>query len=322
MINNILVLGATGTQGLPSVRELLKKGFKVRAFTKEGGPKVSILEQLGAEVVYGDLFDEESLYTAMQGMEGLVFIPVIPSASDPIPEITVGANVLKAAEKAGIQYLVHTSVDRAGEHESFEGWGKRLLSSRMYWLAKSTVIDFVKASKIPHWTVLKPVALMDNFTPPTSPAMYALLKDGLITTARLPETKVSFTNGDDLGRAVAEAFFNFDKFDKKEVPLASDSLTMDEVAAVISKVTGKNVKAVFMTREELLANENLEEALQAYFGGRGVETTGILSSLIDSFEWDNINGYTATPEVADAFGIKVSTFEEWCIRHKDEFEIK
>lgn len=65
-MNKIFVTGPTGTQGFPIVKELLAKGFQIRAFALESDPKLPQLKELGpnVEVVCGDLLDEESIYSA------------------------------------------------------------------------------------------------------------------------------------------------------------------------------------------------------------------------------------------------------------------
>ena len=72
-MNKIFVTGPTGTQGFPIVKELLAKGFQIRAFALESDPKLPQLKELGpnVEVVCGDLLDEESIYSAVQGCDGL-----------------------------------------------------------------------------------------------------------------------------------------------------------------------------------------------------------------------------------------------------------
>ena len=68
----ILVTGATGQQGGAVARELLARGHKVRAMTRNpDGPKAKALADLGATVVRGDLDDETSLDGALQGIWGV-----------------------------------------------------------------------------------------------------------------------------------------------------------------------------------------------------------------------------------------------------------
>lgn len=129
-MNKIFVTGPTGTQGFPIVKELLAKGFQIRAFALESDPKLPQLKELGpnVEVVCGDLLDEESIYSAVQGCDGVFFLPAIPTSGDPTKEITLGKNMVSACERANVTYMVHSSVDRAGEEETFKGLGAGFLA--------------------------------------------------------------------------------------------------------------------------------------------------------------------------------------------------
>lgn len=91
-MNKIFVTGPTGTQGFPIVKELLAKGFQIRAFALESDPKLPQLKELGpnVEVVCGDLLDEESIYSAVQGCDGVFFLPAIPTSGDPTKELRLG----------------------------------------------------------------------------------------------------------------------------------------------------------------------------------------------------------------------------------------
>lgn len=57
-----LVLGATGNIGGAAARELLRRGWTVRAVMRNpGGEKARALSDLGAEVVRADMDDRASL---------------------------------------------------------------------------------------------------------------------------------------------------------------------------------------------------------------------------------------------------------------------
>lgn len=320
MIKNILVLGATGTQGMPAVRELVKNGFSVWGMSREGRAKAAKLIEAGARVVNGDLFDEESLYRGMKDMDGVLFIPPIATSGNPIPELTVGLNVVHATERAEIKYLVHTSVDRAGDQEFFKGWGVDFgYNYRMYWLAKSQVIDYVKASNIPYWTIFKPAFIMEDFIPPMVASSFPTLKKRLIATAIRPDRKMSMIGMEDQGKLIAQAFAEPERFQKKEIPLAGDRLTMGEIADVISAITGKTIEAKTLSAEEFRSSEDIVRAFHDVFGDFAADA---LSGTVQNYEWDNNDGYTATPKDAEEYGVKLSTFREWAERHKTDFVIE
>ncbi len=322
MVKKIFIIGATGLQGYPAAKELLKKGFEVKGLSRGENPKARELKELGAEMVQGDIFDIQNLSDIMEGCDGLLFIPIISTSSNPITEYTIGYNAILAAEKAGITHMIHTSVDRAGEHENFIGWGDTFGENyRFYWLAKSAVIDLVKASKIPNWTIFKPAYMMEGFIPPNVYGIYPLMKEGQIISSRFLKTELHLMNGEDQAKLIAEAFISFDKFNKKEIPLAGDGLTMEEIAQTISDVTGKEVVAVYKNRQDLLNDEKTNSAIEELFGSKGHSTELVLSATIDAYEWDNDDGYKADVEKSNSYGVKLRTFSEWCKDNKEKFDI-
>ena len=65
----ILVTGATGQQGGAVARELLSRGYSIRAMTRNPEKeKARELAKLGAEIVRADLNDPASLERATRGV--------------------------------------------------------------------------------------------------------------------------------------------------------------------------------------------------------------------------------------------------------------
>lgn len=68
----ILVAGATGQQGGAVVRHLRRRGYTVRALTRDpDGDKARALRADGVEVVRGDLSDRASLDPPLEGVDGV-----------------------------------------------------------------------------------------------------------------------------------------------------------------------------------------------------------------------------------------------------------
>lgn len=318
-MKRILVVGATGTQGIPAVRALVEAGFEVHGLSRPGSAKAERLAEIGAQVAPGDLFDAASLGAAMEGMDGVVFIPPVPTSGDPVPELTVGFNVVRAAEAAGVGQIVHTSVDRAGDQASFSGWGECFgFNYRMYWLAKSWVVDLVMSSNVAVKTVLKPSLIMEDFVPPIAHAQFPLLRDGVLLTSIDPGREIRLVGAEDIGRLITRAFQEPEVFSGREIPLAGDSLTMAGIAGAISEATGKPVRSEHVTAEEFATDPRVLSSFEAIYGEAASDA---LAGTVQSYEWDGADGYTADVAESNGWGVRLSTFPEWCARHAADFDI-
>lgn len=71
----ILVTSAAGRTGSVAVRELLKKGFPVRAFVRRIDARSEALKEAGAEIFVGDLFDMRDLRRALVGVQRAYHCP-------------------------------------------------------------------------------------------------------------------------------------------------------------------------------------------------------------------------------------------------------
>ena len=112
----VLVAGATGTLGLPTVRALAAAGHDVVGLVRspEGAAKV---EASGARAAFGDVLDPPSLRAAMHGAEGVVHL----AASDRDFErvrVDGGRNLVGEAVRAGVRrFVVGSGYWIFGHHE-------------------------------------------------------------------------------------------------------------------------------------------------------------------------------------------------------------
>jgi len=96
----IVVFGATGTIGTPLVTALLAKGARVRAVTSNPA-KTEALKALGCDAVVASFDDPNALEQACLGAEKAFL--VTPAHQD---MRVWKANVIVAAKKAGVRYMV------------------------------------------------------------------------------------------------------------------------------------------------------------------------------------------------------------------------
>ncbi|MET7963988.1 NmrA family NAD(P)-binding protein [Micromonospora zamorensis] len=292
----VLVTGATGRQGGATARALLAAGVPVRALVRDPATdRARAVEALGAELVTGDLDDRDSLIKAAQGARAVFSVQMPAMTGNTINfdgELAQAVNLIEAALAADVPQFVHTSVSGAGQHTGTAGWAEgRWAAMEPYYTTKAGIQDRVREAGFGHWTLIKPGFFMDNFLPSAAYLLPRGVPGGLATVLK-PQTSLSLVAVDDIGRAAAAAIAEPDRFHRVELELASDYLTMTEIAKALSAALGAELTAPDMSEEEAVAAGMPEWA-------------GI------SHEQMNVVGQPARPEYARALGIPLTTFAEW-----------
>ena len=289
----ILVAGAAGLQGGAAVTALLAKGdFAIRAIVRDKNSEASqALAAKNIELFETTFDDLAGLTKAAQGVTGVFSVQMGTHPGNKGEETRHAQNLVAAAKAAGVQQVVHTSVARAGEHESFVDWDKGRWEP-LYWLEKAAAIDAVKNAGFPYWTILKPPFLMENLLPPRDAGMFPMIAQGKLNTPIAADTKSDWLTAQDIGRFAAEAFTQPEKFNHKELSLVGASVTIAEVAEALSAVTGKRFEATSITEEEAAAS-------------------GLFNWGTESYLWQNVEGYKIDPQQAAGYGIQPESLESF-----------
>lgn len=109
-----LVTGATGHIGNVLVRELVKRGEKVRAFVLPG-EDLSPLADLNIEIAYGNVLDKASILRAFENIQCVFhlagIISICTGTDITVHEVNVVGtrNMVEAAMEAGVERFVYTS---------------------------------------------------------------------------------------------------------------------------------------------------------------------------------------------------------------------
>lgn len=295
----VLVTGATGRQGGATARALIAAGVPVRALVRDpAAERARAVEALGAELVTGDLRDRDSVTRAAEGARAVFSVQMPAVTEDGFDfegEVAQGVNLVEGAKAAGVRQFVHTSVTGAGQHTRAPGWAEgRWVSMEPTLGAKSAVQDRVREAGFDQWTLLKPGTFMENFLPSMGFLLPRGVEGGLVSVLK-PWTRLSLVAVDDIGRAAAAAFESPERFHRVELELASDHLSMTEIAAVMARALGTRLSAPDMTEAEALA--------------AGMPPMGA------THEWMNAIPQPGRPEFARDLGIPLTTFEDWARTH-------
>jgi uncharacterized protein YbjT (DUF2867 family) len=269
----ILVTGATGQQGGAVATALLTKGQKIRVMSRTP-EKAAALAKAGAEVVKGNLTNASDLQAALRGVHG-VFAMSTPFEAGMDQEVRQGIMMADAAKQAGIVHYVYTSVGSAHRNTGIP-----------HFETKWKVEQHIRQVGLPA-TVLRPVWFMENFTTFSKPSA-----DGILMMPMRADKKLAMVALRDIGEFGAAAFMRPNDFLGQAIDLAGDELTMQEVAAQLSKVTGRSIQF------QGLPLEQAEAALG--------------HDLATMFRWFNEVGYQINvAALKQTFGIPLTTFAEW-----------
>ena len=270
----VLITGATGQQGGSLIRALQGKGLRLRAMTRRPDSTPALaLKALGVELVQGDLDDERSLERAAAGAWGVFAVQNTWEAGVEKEE-EQGKRFARVAKMAGVQHYVYTSVGSAHRKTGIPHFENK-------WRIEETVREQGFHSHV----IFRPTFFMENMLTPW------FLNDNKITAALEPETKVQMIAVEDVGRFIAPAFTQPEKFNRREIDLAGDAVTMPQAAETLAREHGKPIQFVRIPIETVRQNS---------------------ADYATMLEWFDKVGYDADiPALAQEFGFKPVTFEEW-----------
>jgi uncharacterized protein YbjT (DUF2867 family) len=275
---SVLVTGATGQQGGALARELLDKGHRVRAFVRRpDSPEAKELERLGARLAEGNLEEPSTIEDAAKGMDA-VFIVATPFEAGMEAETRHGIAAAEAAKAAGVGHLVYSSVANADKDTAIP-----------HFESKRKVEEHIEGLGVPY-TIVAPVYFMDNLLAPwTLPQ----LKEGRFPMALPSSRPLQQIALSDIAAFTGVVLENREEFVGRRLDIASDELVGEEVAEVLTRVTGREIHYVELP---------LEQVRQA-MGDDGARM----------FEWFDQVGYSADIEALRREYQEVGwhTFEDW-----------
>ncbi|KAL4936141.1 hypothetical protein BDV06DRAFT_205564 [Aspergillus oleicola] len=248
--STIFVCGASGTQGGAITTHLLKTNTKIHAIARDPfSERNQALAAAGVTLFPGSFHDEASLQKAMTGCNGL-FLNLMPNFADASQELAQAKRIITVAKQVGVDHIIYSSglIQNA---ENSEYWDLNSFVAKVV-LSKKAIEDAVRTAGFKHYTILRPGNFMTNYLAPCIYPMYpGLAEKGEYSTAFTCNTIIPMVDPNDIGAFGAAAFFDPSKFHLKEVALASQLMTLDEILESLSIFTGRELKASFMLEEEI-----------------------------------------------------------------------
>lgn len=251
----VLVLGATGKQGKGVVNALLaskaRDAFTILALTRS--PESASAKALAAKsptikLIKGNVDDVPSVFKA--ALEATNNRPIwgvfsmqqaVQDGATQEGETRQGKDMIDGALAHDVKVFVYTSCDRGGEKPTYVPHfiSKHDIELHLREKAKDSSMSY---------TILRPVAFMDGFTPDFMGKMTATM----FKARSNPSKPIAFVATSDIGFFGAQAFLQPENPDykNKAISLAGDDLTFDQINEVFKEKLGYPTPTTF----EFLAN--------------------------------------------------------------------
>ncbi len=297
----IAVLGATGRQGGSVARALqcdATGAFRVRAITRRpDGHRAQALARSGADVVYGDADDVESLKRAVDGAYGAYCMTDFWEHGDPERERRQGTAMAAAARAAGLQHVIWSTLEDTRRYVPLSDDRLPTLLGRYkvpHYDAKAECDGAFLASGVPT-TFLLTSFYWENFLGFRGMRLRPGDGDELILAMPMGDRRLPGIAVDDIGLC-ALGIFKEGCRAGEAVGVAGEHLTCEQMAASFTRAFGRPVRyvdvdpAVFRTWDFPGAPE-LSNMLQfkrdfpgVFCGARSIERSRQLNPALQTFE--------------------------------------
>ncbi|KAI0342005.1 NAD(P)-binding protein [Trametopsis cervina] len=259
----ILVIGATGAQGLAVVDALLKPGpdgapspYAVRALTRDStSERAQELAGRGVELAEGHFEDFASVKSALQGVYG-AWINTDGFTVGETKEIHIAMRIFEIAKQTkSIRHYVWSNLDYALKKGNWDP-----MYECGHYNGKGRVADWLKAQPSDpsdtgmSWTVVTSGPYMDMLEIPTFGPLNKR-KDGTFVFATpVGKGHVAMIALEDLGFWARYAFDHREELSTKDLEVASDMVGWDYLKDSFERATGNKATVVYQTIDDWMKN--------------------------------------------------------------------
>ena len=227
----ILITGATGNLGSSVVEQLLKTSSSDKFITtSSSNDGVTKLSKLGLNARLANFNDVTSLQEAFKGIDKILLISTMDQN-----RLEQHKNVVDAAKSQGVKHIVYTSF---AIKDIYSSGVKDLMISHF------ETEDYIKASGLTY-TLLRNTMYAD--------ALIQILGPNAVNqNINLPggEGKVPYALRREMGEATANLLLQEGHENKTYNITGSQSFSYDEVAAALSKLSGKVINYTSISEED------------------------------------------------------------------------
>lgn len=247
----LAVFGGTGKQGGGIVNFVLNdtelsKEYRIRVITRDVNSEKAKQLKEKVDIVQGDTSDRVSLEKALAGVH-TVFSVTVPSFGPDAfdAEYNAGKTIVDVAVEQGVSYIIFSTLPAVNEIS------RGRYTKSLHCDSKAAVEKHIRSLNI-KCAFISLGTFMENFIafPFLGPFK---ADDGTYFNAfpHSPDTKLPWIDvTDDIGKFVGAILAEPDKYEGKTFATASALYSHKEVAAILSKSTGKTVVYKQVSAEE------------------------------------------------------------------------
>ncbi|TVY83967.1 Nitrogen metabolite repression protein nmr [Lachnellula suecica] len=238
----LLITGATGKQGGALIEALRARSapFGILALTRNAsssGAK-ALAAKPNVTVVEGNIKTPATIFESYKPIYGVFCVTALTPGKENDEEAQA-IPLIDAAIKNGVEHFVFTSVERGGDDAS-----EKNPTNIPHFASKHRIEKYMKeqiaakGSKM-EWTILRPVAFMDNLTPNFMGKGFASMWAGV------GDKPLQLISCRDIGVFGARAFIDPEAYKGRAISLAGDALTLQQGKEVFKDAVGYPMPETF-----------------------------------------------------------------------------
>ncbi|MFF0516500.1 NmrA family NAD(P)-binding protein [Streptomyces sp. NPDC004250] len=259
-----LVIGATGTTGSRTAAQLTAAGHHVKAASRRATPVA------GTEPVPFDWYDPATHTAALDGVDHVYLIPPLGDSDPLLPMLPF----LHQARTAGVHRAVLLSSSAIPEGGPAVGKVHQSLPD---------LFD--------QWAVLRPSWFMQNFTGTHAHAR-SIRDEGVIWTAT-EGGPIGFVDAEDIAAVAVRALTDKQAPNTDLVLTGPEALGHDDIASIITEVTGRPVTHHRLSYEQL--RERLKTQVPVEFASMLADMDRAIAEGAEDRTTDTVHRLTGRP---------------------------
>lgn len=275
----ILVTGATGNIGRPTVQQLLEKGADVRVFVRDPARLGDVADKV--DVAVGEISDEPALRSAMRGVERL-YLHAIGGGNE---EVTA---CVAAAKAEGVSRVVHlsslsASIPGSPDSQWFHG--------------RETIVKDAGFA----WTMVRPGFFMSN----VKRWLPEISEHGKV---RWIGGRFSPVDTRDVAAVIVAALTEDGHEGIVHDLTGSELMDSREQVAILSDVVGRPIGF-----EQISVEDVMDEIRKTGAPEERIAFAAAVARALVGGQWELV-----TDTVKRVTGREPGTFRQWCIDHLSE----